>query len=151
MALSRGIRRLIFIACFAAGFLVPYVSIGLPSAASSAREVQRVAAPDGRADAVAVVTQTGLFKSRAWYEVYVVKPGAPFARVPPVFSGLETENPSLVWAAPRLLEVRYDRARIENFRNSFSPAEDATVEIRLTPSSLSFSYLDSNGSRPIKP
>jgi hypothetical protein len=149
MALSSGVRRLLFVACFVTGFLVPYVSIRVPSAFSSAREIQRVVAPDGHADAVAVVTLTGFFRSHAWYEVHVVKHGAPFAQVPPVFSGQEMEHPALVWKAPQLLEVRYDRAKIENFRNSWKlPGGDSLVQIELVPSSRSFSYLTQSGSAP---
>src|SRR5215469_7649476 len=149
MALSSGVRRLLFVACFVAGFLVPYASISLPRVARSAREIQRVVAPDGQADAAAVVTQIGLFRPRAWYQVYLVKHGARFAQVPPVFSGQEMEHPALVWAAPRLLEVRYDRAKIENFRNSWKlPGSDILVQIGLVPSSRSFSYLNQSGSAP---
>jgi hypothetical protein len=148
MALSKGVSRLTFVACFVAGFLLPYVSLSLPSALSSAHEVQRIVAPDGQADAVAVITQTGLLKSRAWYEVYVVRRGARFARVPPVFSGLEMEGPALIWAAPRLLEVHYSRALIENFRNSRKLSNDNSIEIRLVPTSHNFSYLNESGLKP---
>jgi hypothetical protein len=149
MALSSGVRRLLFVACFVAGFLLPYLRISLPSAVSSARETQRVVGPDGHADAVAVVTEIGLFRSRAWYEVYIVKHGDPFAQVPPVFSGQEMEHPALVWADPRLLEVRYDRARIEDFRNSWKlPGSDSLIQIGLVPSSRSFSYLNQSGAAP---
>jgi hypothetical protein len=149
MALSSRVRRLLFVACFVAGFLVPYASTSLPSAASSAQEIQRVVAPNGHADAVAVVTRIGLFRSRTWYEVYVVKHGAPFAQGAPVFSGQEMEHPDLVWAAPRVLKVRYDRAKIENFRNSWKlPGSDGPVQIGLVPSSRGFSYLDQSGSGP---
>jgi hypothetical protein len=149
MALSSGVRRLLFVACFVTGSLVPYVPIRVPASASSAREIQRVVAPDGYADAVAVMTLVGLFRSHAWYEVYVVKHGAPFAHVRPVFSGQEMEHPALVWGDPRLLEVRYDRAKIEDFRNSWKvPGSDSLVQIELVPSSRSFSYLDQSGLAP---
>jgi hypothetical protein len=148
MALSSGVRRLLFVACFVTGFLVPYLS-SLASAARSAQEIQRVVAPDGHTDAVAVVSRIRLLRSRPWYEVYVVKHGAPFAEGLPVFSGQELEHLALVWAAPRLLEVRYDRAKIEDFRNSWKlPGSDSLVEILLVPSSRGFSYLNQSGSAP---
>lgn len=141
-----------FTACFVAGFLVPLVPGSLvPFALSSLfsaspREIQRSVSPDRRADAVAVTTQTGFLKLRQWYEVYLVKHGASFVGVSPVFSGLQMEHPGLVWAAPRLLEVLYGRARIENFRNNWRlSGKDIPVEVRLVPSSRGFSYLDQSG------
>lgn len=152
MAMPQRVRWLMFTACFVAGFLVPFVpdslvpfvTSRLPSASS--REIQRIVSPDRRTDAVAVTTQTGFFKPRHWYEVYLVNHGASFVGVPPVFSGLQMEHPGLVWAAPRRLEILYGRARIENFRNSWRlSGKDIPVEVRLVPSSRGFSYLDQSG------
>ena len=147
MAIPRGVRRLLFVACFVVGFLVPHVLTSLP-ASRSISKIQRVPTPDGEADAVAVVAQAGLLNSHTSYEVFVVKHGASFSRVAPVFSGLEVEHPALVWAGPRLLEVHYDRARIEAFRNSWRLPDEKPVEIRLAPLSLGFSYLNESGSQP---
>lgn len=151
MAMPQRVRRLVFTACFVAGFLVPLVpaslvpfALGLLSA--SPREIQRIVSPDRRADAVAVTTQTGFLKLRQWYEVYLVKHGASFVGVPPVFSGLQMEHAGLIWAAPCLLEIFYGRARIENFRNNWRlSGNDIKVEVRLVPSSRGFSYLDQSG------
>ena len=148
MALPRGVRRLLFAGCFVAGFLVPHLSIDLPAASRSASKIQRVPTPDGQTDAVVVVTQAGLFKSHTWYEVYIVKHGASFSPATPVFSAIEMEHPALVWAGSRLLEVHYDRARIEAFRNSCRLPDDSPVEIRLAPLSLGFSFLNESGSQP---
>ena len=148
MAIPRGVRQLLFAGCFVAGFLVPSGSINLPAPSRSISKIQRVTTPDGQTDAVAVVAQIGLLKSHTRYEVYVVKHGASFSRVTPVFAGIEMEHPALVWAGSHLLEVHYDRARIEAFRNSSRLPNESPVEIRLAPMSLGFSSLNESGSRP---
>ena len=152
MAMPQRVRQLVFTACFVAGFLVPFVPGSLAPflpgslASASSREIQRIVSPDRRADAVAVTTQTGFLKPRHWYEVYLVEHGASFVGVPPVFSGLQMEHAGLVWAAPRLLEILYGRARIENFRNNWRlSGKDMLIEVRLIPSSRGFSFLDQSG------
>lgn len=147
--MSHGVRRILFALCFLAGLLSPYVVTQLVYLTPTVRhEVQRLASPDKRFDAVSVTIRSGIFTPRLWYEVYVVEHGAPNGRAIPVFSALKTENAELSWPAPRLLQIRYARARIEHFTNylKMSPRGKESVEIRLAPSSTAFSFLNSSGS-----
>jgi hypothetical protein len=145
--MSHGIRRLLFTLCFLAGLLTPYLWTRVWYFALARHEVQRVASPDKRLDAVSITIRRGIFTPRLWYEVYIVEHGASFGQADPVFSALKIESAQLAWTAPRQLKISYARARIEHFTNYWkqSPRPEESVEIRLVSSAAAFSYLNSSG------
>jgi hypothetical protein len=146
--MPHGLRRLIFALCFIAGLVSPYLLTAIENFAWATHEVQRVASPDLGVDAVSVTFRTGVLTPRLTYEVFIVEHGAPYQNSDLVFSARKIENAELVWTARQCLQIGYSRARIEHFTNywKLSPARDRPVEIRLAPTSTTFSYLNSSGS-----
>jgi len=73
-----------------------------------------------------------------------------------IFRASSLTNGKLLWSQPHLLEIHYETANIEQFRNLWGLYEiqnvgsqgerDYLVEIRLIPSSDGFSLLTPNGS-----
>lgn len=91
-----------------------------------------------------------------WYAYIVAKGKAVDARKShEIFHAGTLMGGKLAWSQPHLLEIRYDVANIEQFRNLWGLAEiqnvgsqgerDYFVEIRLMPSSDGFSLLTPNG------
>ncbi len=115
--MTRAKRRLLFSGWLVAGLLTPFLLSSTGEFLPMGREVQRIAAPDKTVDAVSAAVESGIFPRRLWYEVYLVRHGAPFDGANPVFSGLKIENAELAWTTPRLLEIYYARARIVKFRS----------------------------------
>lgn len=113
-------------------------------------EVARVTSPDGRVDAVAERVDCGAPCSSG-YSVSVVPRGAAFPSEPAqrIFLADGIVNPQLKWDEPHLLDIAYDKALIQNFRNVSYPlgrpgnieSWDYAVEVHLSPSSARFSYL----------
>ena len=118
------------------------------------KEIARVTSPDGTVDAVSVESNCGVPCSLE-YHLSIVPKGAPAPgkAEDEVLYAENAVNPRVKWKDRRLLEFGYDKARIEYFRNIAYPflhsedkaAADYMVEIRLAPSSPTFSYLDRNG------
>ena len=106
-------------------------------------EIRRVKAPDGVVDAVLVEGNGGATTSFS-YSVFLVPSGTTFDPSQRVFEpdyaefvadhqvGLE-----LVWTRPKLLEIRFEKARIFEFSNFWHSREvqnfDYVVELRLVP------------------
>ena len=107
----------------------------------------RVASPDGRLDAVMIREMYGGAVGGIEWRVYIVPRGlaVPSKYQNPVFGASDLTAEKLVWLQPHLLEIGYDRAAIEGFRNLWALDEvdnvgssgegDYFVEIRLAPSS----------------
>ena len=85
-------------------------------------EVVRLTSPDGRADAVAERIECGAPCSSG-YAVSVVPKGVADATeaTQRVFLAGEIVNPQLKWSEPHVLDIAYDKALIESFRNVAYP------------------------------
>jgi hypothetical protein len=118
-------------------------------------EIARIPSPDGMVDAVAQRTNCGAPCSSS-YVVSIVPKGAiaPRDSEKQVFLADDIVNAQVRWKEPHLLDIGYDKAFIENFRNVTYPLGSPgdveswhyAVEVHLSPSSAGFSYLgDSTG------
>ena len=122
------------------------------------REVGRAVSPDGVVEAVLVETDCGVPCSVGCAVRIVPKGMKASTGLPePVFLAQYIVNPRIRWLEPHLLEVAFDKALINSFRNIEYPLAHSgekgsfryMVEIRLAPSSPRFSYLDDRtGSAP---
>jgi hypothetical protein len=106
-------------------------------------EAYRITSPDGKVDVVGMYYDAGATKSRIEM-VYIVPAGNAITktdrklqRCVPVFTAEHIEGKSIRWLRDKLLEIRYETARITHFRNSIRPIveEDVNyvVEIRQVP------------------
>jgi hypothetical protein len=109
------------------------------SACLGNEEVNRVTSPDGALDAVLEVTRS-LPTVSDTHHVYVVKKGESRLRGS-VFHATHVMNIDIRWREVGVLEIVYDKAAIERFRNNeflrgILPSGKAYyVEIRLVPTS----------------
>jgi hypothetical protein len=122
---------------------------------STHAEESRVTSPDGTLDAVMIYeSYGGAVGGIDWY-AYIVRKGKTVSSgQKPVFGSDDLTGEKMVWKQPHLLEIRYDKADIEQFRNLWglhevedvgpSGERDYGVEIRLAPSS-DFSLLTPSG------
>ena len=145
-AFSTTIRRLAYAGTFLLGLTVPSLADHLPTWAPSPtrREITRVTSPDGREDAVLTEERTKVVFGRSLSQVRIVRHGMGTEEGSLVLSADPLASAQLVWADPRLLEIRYNRARVIYFTNrgAAAPKErDWPIEIRLAPRSDDFSYL----------
>ncbi|MGA2509545.1 MAG: hypothetical protein ABSG27_04895 [Candidatus Acidiferrales bacterium] len=149
---------------FVAGAVFCFFALGLYHFAmeitgqeSERTEEMRTTSPDGRFDAVMICEMyRGAVGGINWY-VYIVPKGeaAPSDARRAVLAASDMTREKLLWTKPHLLQVQYDRAEIENFRNLWaldqvedvgpSGDRDYFVEIRLAPSSPDFSLLTPEG------
>jgi hypothetical protein len=104
-------------------------------AASNQREVLRVTSPDRRLDAVLV--KPIIFASGGRPALYIVPRGEPVPGWGALMRGNFPVNPALVWAAPQVLEMRYNAGCIEGFSNLWHSYDldsgNYYVEVRLKP------------------
>lgn len=120
-------------------------------------EQARVTSPNGRLDAI-LIREDGGGAAGGWeWYVYIVAKGT--SAVPknaqPIFNAGTLTEGSLSWGQEHLLEIHYNIAYINQFRNLWGLSElqnvgtagehDYLVEIRLVPSSHDFSLLTSEG------
>jgi len=149
---------------FVAGMAVAIVVPGLIRAVADKvlfpehrTEIVRVTSPDGAVDAVAERIDCGAPCSSG-YIVSVVPRGtsAPKGSVQQVFLANDVLNAQVQWKEPHLLDIAYDKAFINSFRNVTYPLGRPgnveswryAVEVHLSPTSAGFSYLaDANGAR----
>ena len=123
-------------------------------------EETRVTSPDGRFDAVITreASPGGVLGSLYW-NVFIVPKGAaaPKDDKHTLFTADVLRGEKLVWTQKHLLDIHYDFAEIDEFRNNWGENEvhdrgwrkgDYLVEVRLMPSS-EFSLLTPDGD--IKP
>lgn len=120
-------------------------------------EKNRVTSPDGRFDAVLTVESVGpVLGGGVYWNVFIVPKGdvAPRDDKKSVLNASVMRGEKLVWNQNHLLEVHYDIAEIEKFRNFWGSNEvqdrswnkgDYLAEVRLVPSSPDFSLLSPNG------
>ena len=91
-----------------------------------------------------------------WHAFIVTKGGqANPNQSQEIFRASTLIGEKLIWTQPHLLEIRYDVAHIEHFRNLWGLGEvqnvgsrgehDYLVEVRLVPSSPDFSLLTPDG------
>jgi hypothetical protein len=116
-------------------------------------EVARSTSPDGAVDAVMIRSDCGAPCS-ANYSVSIVPKGTrPHGLAgEPIFSADDMMDQRIVWKQAHLLEILYSKAFILSFQNVSYPFQTPQngqngiyrVEIRLSPSSPDFSYLDKN-------
>jgi hypothetical protein len=126
-------------------------------------EEARVTSPNGRLDAILIRDDGGgAAGGWEWY-VYIVSKGAIVdeSKAHPVFNAGTLTGEKLVWNQEHLLEIQYDVAYINQFKNIWGSAEinnagttggsEYLVEIRLAPSHPDFSLLTPSGEfRPKK-
>jgi hypothetical protein len=88
------------------------------------REITRSTSPDGTVDAVLESVDCGV-PCASEYSVSIVPKGSgvPTDTAQYVFSASDVVSPKTRWKQPHLLEVAYDRALIDNFRNVTYPLE----------------------------
>jgi len=120
-------------------------------------EEARVTSPNGVLDAVMILENgSGALGGLAWHAFIVAKGSAVDVQKPhEIFRASTLTGEKLTWSQPHLLEIHYDTANIERFRNLWglyeirdvgSAGERAyLVEIRLAPSSQGFSLLKPDG------
>ncbi|HEY0036694.1 MAG TPA: hypothetical protein VGB66_08410 [Longimicrobium sp.] len=101
-------------------------------------EVARVTSPDSIVDAVATIGSVNATTAFV-HRVYIVPRGAPVpsGRNLEAFRADYVKGLSLAWPCARMLEIRYDTARIFHFANAWNSrdVEDFRyeVEVRLGP------------------
>ena len=120
-------------------------------------EEARVTSPNGVLEAVMIRKEgRGALGGLEWH-TFIVAKGSPVDvhRSHEIFRASTLTGEQLVWSQPHLLEIHYDLASIEHFRNLWGLYEiqnvgsegqrNYFVEIRLMPSSNGFSLLTPNG------
>jgi hypothetical protein len=131
---------------------------GAPTTATSwGSEQSRVTSPNGRLDAVLLRDDGGgAAGGWEWY-VYIVAKGnrVDESKAHAILNAGTLTGGKLVWTQQHLLEIRYEIAGINQFRNLWGLSEiqdvgnsgqnDYLVEIRLGPASQDFSFLTANG------
>ena len=123
-------------------------------------EESRVTSPDDRFDAVITreASPGGVLGSLYW-NIFIVPKGAPAPKNDKhtLFTADVLRGEKLVWTQKHLLDIHYDFAEIDEFRNNWGENEvqdresrrgDYLVEVRLVPSA-DFSLLTPDGD--IKP
>jgi hypothetical protein len=107
------------------------------------KEVWRSSSPDGKVDAVLMNYDAGATTSLIEM-LYLVPAGQRIGywdrtlqKYLPLFTADHTKGRTITWSGERLLEIKYEKARIKHFRNHAYPlARQAcydVVEIRETP------------------
>jgi hypothetical protein len=149
----RHLRTAIIMLAMSLGFC----SCRAHSVESQSDEVMRVSSPDGRIDAVAIYeSYDGAIGGFEW-RVYLVTKGKKVTKeLKPLFVASTLAGEKLKWRQDHLLEIKYDLAHIESFRNLWGLSEvenvgstgerDYYVEVRLAPSTPDFSILTPDGS-----
>ena len=128
----------------------------LPTRGSEGTEQTRVTSPDGQFDAVLTLFMYGGGPGGIDWNVSIVRRGVVVrSGLHPVFSSSKMGDGKLLWKQPRLLEIQYDVADIDQFRNVWCSAEvedvggygqrDYCVEVRLAPTAPDFSALTPQG------
>ncbi len=129
----------------------------VPRPGSDVTELSRVTSPNGQLDAVLTQDLYGGAVGGVDSEVYIVRRGAP-VKMDTAYTILQADpftKAKLVWKQDHLLQIYYDVAHIQRFRNLWGLHElenvgstgerDFGVEIRLEPLG-DFSILAPDGS-----
>jgi hypothetical protein len=119
-------------------------------------EEARVTSPDGRFDAVMTREPVGGVLGGVYWNVFIVPKdaAAPKDDNDTIVDADVLRGEKLVWKQNHLLEIHYDIAHIERFRNLWGSNEvhgrgwrrgDYLAEVRLVPSSPDFSFVTPDG------
>lgn len=119
-------------------------------------EEARITSPDGRVDAVMIREPVGGALGGVYWHVFIVPRAAPAPKdsKDSILDADVLRGEALVWKQNHLLEIHYDIAHIEQFRNLWGSNEaegrawrrgDYLAEVRLAPSSPDFSFLTPDG------
>jgi hypothetical protein len=119
-------------------------------------EVARVTSPDGRFDAVMTREPIGGVLGGVYWNVFIVPKDAPAPKDDDntILHAAVLRGEKLIWKQNHLLEIHYDIANIEQFRNLWGSNEvqghgwrkgDYLAEVRLVPSSPDFSFITPDG------
>ena len=108
-------------------------------------EVQRVSSPDGKVDFVVCESDTGAMSSLV-ISVYVVEATKRLSKEDiPVFSADYINGRDINWSNNNLLEIKYEKASIFNFRNNVRPLKnDPSHLIEIKEVSLGHTALKEN-------
>ena len=110
-------------------------------------EVKRIKSPDSAVEAVLMTGDAGATTSTEYY-LYLVPAGKRISpeksgENPPCFEAYHVKDLNLVWKNPKLLEIQYGAAVIDQFHNLWQHREVQdfryVVEVRLAPTSAEFS------------
>ena len=135
----------------------PYIARNvLRNTDSHQTEEIRLTSPNAKLDAVMVLDSHGGAAGGLEWLVYIVPKGTkPTDDSHALFRASKLSGEKLAWSQAHLLEIHYDVAEIESFRNLWGLYEvqnvgptgerDFEVEIRLVPSSPDFSILTPAG------
>jgi hypothetical protein len=146
-------HRALLTFCAAVAVSFPLGCGGIPRGTEEAR----VTSPNGQLDAVMIRKDTGTALGGFEWYVYIVAKGSAIdkRKSHEIFQAGTLTGEKMVWSQPHLLEIHYDLANIEQFRNLWGLYEiqdvgsagerDCLVEIRLVPSSQGFSLLTPDG------
>lgn len=111
------------------------------------KEVGRIKSPDGQVEALIVTGEAGATTSLETL-VLIVEPGGQvktqkLLNSKAMFRASHLKNFKVVWKEPKLLEIQYDEARIDQFKNLWESWKGRdmsyAVEVRLNPTSSTFS------------
>ena len=118
-------------------------------------QVTRVTSPDGLFDAVMIQETIGGSLGGIYWNVFIVTKGAPAPKnEDTIFEAAALSGEKLIWKQNHLLEIHYELAHIERFRNLWGSNEvhgrgfekgDYLAEVRLAPSSPDFSFVTPDG------
>jgi len=104
-------------------------------------EVARITAPDKNHDAVVVQVQASLLSPEPSWQVCMVTRQTPAARGKVVFSATGVSDLTVTWPESRLVQIVFDRARVNYFTNASSWSDGDAIEVRMAPTNKDFSYL----------
>ena len=117
-------------------FLIAVLAL-VSGCASESEEVWRVTSPDSRVDAVFVQVGGGGATVGYAYKLFIVPRGAQPDSTDQLLLADKIGDVKAVWSKPRKLEIRYDRARIFSFVNSWQSKDvdnfKYVVEVQLVP------------------
>lgn len=126
-----------------------------PLKAATQTEILRVVSPDSIVDAVVTRNSAGATTSNV-FRIFVVPRGQPVPSDERLerFRADKVSSLCVEWRRPRLLELRYDRARIFRFTNFWNSRDvqqfQYVVELRLEALNPTSSLLDP-GTEPAVP
>jgi len=108
----------------------------------SYEEIERVVSPDSVVEAV-LVRERGSATTPSFYLVHIVPAGEDTKAGWEHFKAIHVTGLQLYWRQPKFLEIRYELAKIYNFRNSWASTDIQegryVVEVRLVPPTDSWS------------
>ncbi|MDD5491995.1 MAG: hypothetical protein PHV60_04870 [bacterium] len=86
------------------------------------KEIQRTSSPDGRVEVVMIERNCGATTGYS-YRIYIVPKRGDTKGFSPIFEADRLDGENLQWVSPKLLEIRYKKARIFAFKNYWESRE----------------------------